>query len=352
MVKVANVEGLVARKTGKNSRTWYFRLAVPTRDQKRAGCKDIWISLRTENKAEALRALPAAMTLAEAKLSARLNAATPGAHDVNAASIAGGPAGDIARLSIKLAEAHYQLVKERDCIERAELYEKAFADQAAFFRGQFVGLPDTPYMDLLREDGEIPLSDVLTYYWWHRYEQREIKLRGALSAGDVWQALEHLDQHLARLGETISKREQRLLLARAVIRAEIDALIDIRKDNEGRYQALVSKMAADPAALGSDLCPNAGPSLSIAATDWISEKSSSSWSPRRRDACKATLALFLEIVGDRPIASYSKGDDGGRVAKSVACADGASLGATAESDRCQKPPEAATVVLRSSLEKC
>ena len=36
MVKVANVEGLVARKTGKNSRTWYFRLAVPLRDQKRA----------------------------------------------------------------------------------------------------------------------------------------------------------------------------------------------------------------------------------------------------------------------------------------------------------------------------
>ena len=37
MVRVANVEGLLARKTGKDSRTWYFRLAVPRRDQKRAG---------------------------------------------------------------------------------------------------------------------------------------------------------------------------------------------------------------------------------------------------------------------------------------------------------------------------
>jgi hypothetical protein len=40
----------------------------------------------------------------------------------------------------------------------------------------------------------------------------------------------------------------------------------------------------------------------------MAEKSSGSWSPRRKDACEATLALFLEVVGDRPIASYSKAD--------------------------------------------
>ncbi len=48
--------------------------------------------------------------------------------------------------------------------------------------------------------------------------------------------------------------------------------------------------------------------LSVCAVDWISEKSRSSWSPRRTATCKATLALFLEIVGDKPISAYTKAD--------------------------------------------
>jgi hypothetical protein len=77
MVKLANVEGLVARKTGKNSRTWYFRLAVPLRDQKRAGCKEIWQSLRTSDKATAIDRLPDAIERAKSKLAKKLNVGPP-----------------------------------------------------------------------------------------------------------------------------------------------------------------------------------------------------------------------------------------------------------------------------------
>ena len=42
-----------------------------------------------------------------------------------------------------LAEAHYVAVKEREIVQRAELFEKASADQAAFFSGNIKPLPDS-----------------------------------------------------------------------------------------------------------------------------------------------------------------------------------------------------------------
>ena len=168
MVKVANVEGLVARKTGKNSRTWYYRLAVPLRDQKRAGCKEIWQSLRTSDQAAAIERLPDAIKRAKSKLAKKLNVRAlkidaPEAPNRTLKS------DDIVRLSVKLAELHYLSVKERDFVQRAALFEKANADEKSFFEGRQVLLPCTAYMDMLLEDGERPLADFLTYYWWNHY---------------------------------------------------------------------------------------------------------------------------------------------------------------------------------------
>ena len=53
----------------------------------------------------------------------------------------------------------------------------------------------------------------------------------------------------------------------------------------------------------------------MAAADWVSEKSTSSWGARRKVACKATLGLFLEIAGDKPVSSYAKAE--ARTFKSV-----------------------------------
>ena len=120
MVKVANVEGLVARKTGKNSRTWYFRLAVPLRGQKRAGCKEIWQSLRTSDKATAIDRLPDAIERAKSKLVKKLNVG-PLKIDSREAPIRTPKSDDIARLSVKLAELHYLSVKERDFVQRVNI---------------------------------------------------------------------------------------------------------------------------------------------------------------------------------------------------------------------------------------
>ncbi len=210
---------------------------------------------------------------------------------------------DIARLSVKLAELHYLSVKERDFVQRVTLFEKAKADEKSFFEGRQVTLPPTAFMDMLLEDGERPLADFLTYYWWNYYEERTLQLRGALSVGDASEGLTYLDQHLATVGAAVTVKDQRLLLSRAIIQAEIDALSDIRKTDDSRYQALTDKAAK------TDVQPRQStPILSEAAAAWISEKSGSSWSARRKDACKATLSLFLEIVGDKPVSGYSKGD--------------------------------------------
>ncbi len=80
-------------------------------------------------------------------------------------------------------------ISERDFVDRADLFEKVRADEKAFFGGRIVALPQTPYFDMLLEDGETPLSAYLAYYWWHRHEQRIAQLRAALAAGDVSEGL-------------------------------------------------------------------------------------------------------------------------------------------------------------------
>ena len=99
------------------------------------------------------------------------------------------------------------------------------------------------------------------------------------------------------------------------MQAEIDALGDIRKADDARYRALTDQLAAEQKAAAHASPEPSEPLLSVAAEDWVSEKSTSSWSARRKDACKATLALFLEIAGDKPVSSYAKAD--ARAFKSV-----------------------------------
>lgn len=199
-------------------------------------------------------------------------------------------------------------MKRRDFLDRATLFEKASEDEKSFFDGRVVRLPNTPFMDMLLEDGKTALSDFLAYYWWNHCEQRAARLRRSLAIGDSTEGLKHLDQLLATLEVTVVGKEQRLLLGRTIVEAEIDALDDIRKVDESRHRVLMDRLAAEPQTAAQITPQHADPLLSAAAADWIAEKSVSTWSARRKDACKATLALFLEVVGDKSISGYSKAD--------------------------------------------
>jgi len=50
------------------------------------------------------------------------------------------------------------------------------------------------------------------------------------------------------------------------------------------------------------------PLLSAAAKAWLQEKQSLSLTGRRLEDCEAAVALLVEVIGDKPIASYTKGD--------------------------------------------
>jgi hypothetical protein len=222
-------------------------------------------------------------------------------------------------LSRRLYDAHYLWVKDNDFVERAELFEKALADEDAFFGGRLVRLPQTPFMFMLLEDGETPLADFLAYYWFHHHEERTKSLQVALSAGDASEGQKHLDRHLGELDVIATEQKQRIVFSRAIIQAEIDALTDIRRADESRYQALVDRIATEQAASAKPVKEPehaTGPLLSVAARGWIAEKSSTdpsqrqrrSWSLKRKATCEATLALCIAIVGDKPIDSYRKAD--------------------------------------------
>ena len=83
--------------------------------------------------------------------------------------------------------------------------------------------------------------------------------------------------------------------------AEIQALTDIKKQDDARYLAITSR-AASLSSIGKKLDATTSlPIFSVVARKWIEEKSRSAWSARRKDACEATIRLFLEILGDHSI---------------------------------------------------
>ena len=65
----------------------------------------------------------------------------------------------------------------------------------------------------------------------------------------------------------------------------------------GRRAARTAAVAAQP-----------NPLLSVANLDWISDKALGDRSPEYLEACKSSVALLIEIIGDKPVGSYSKAD--------------------------------------------
>ncbi len=302
MAGVANIEGLVQRKTGKDSRTWYYRLCVPQADRDRAGRNEIWVSLRTRDKSQAIAALPSAIKEAKAKLAKKLQVAN---GDKKPSVVASSNPDQIADVAARLSDAHYVVICEGDSIRRDNLFHLAAADELAFYKGQIVPLPNTLYMAHLSEDPETPLKETLSYYWWHVHGERVDLLKRSISAGDFSEGAKALDALSNALGLAVAQQSNRPILARAVMLAEIQALTDIKKQDDARYLAITSKTASLPSD-GEKQDATSLPVFSVVARKWIEEKSRGAWSARRKDACEATIRLFLEILGDHSIDTYKK----------------------------------------------
>ena len=307
---MAKIPGLVKRGSKFSLRTF-----VPKDIVQSYGKLEVWSTLGTSDPREAcklakLKAADMVRAFEEHRqrlTQDRASAPQKPAGD-NLTAVASPAAIDLPRLSATLAQVHYMAVKERDVVQRADLFEKASADEAAFYEGKIVPLPTTEWMTWLLSDSETPLAQILLWCWRHWHEERMARLSLALAGGDLAAFVTIAE----RLG-AVAERPLKLMLAKVLLQAEIDALADINKDDETKYAACLLKLAMATApspvpTLAAPLDDKQNPPLSKALADWIAEKSRASWTPRRKASCEATLGLFVEIVGEKRIADYAKAD--------------------------------------------
>lgn len=220
---------------------------------------------------------------------------------------------DLPRLSATLSHRHAVAVRQKELVDRAELFERAQANSTAFFKGEMRLLPDTDYWhQMVVADGERPLTATLAFCWWHWHGERIAALKSAMLGGDFTEHLVIIDQML----EAEVTKTQRVVLAKTIMQAEIEALTEIRKGDETGYAVVARAMPVDPTS--KVVADTENPLLSVAAPKWMAEKiAAGKWKPRRADSCKQTIALFIAIVGDKRLSEYGKSD--ARDYKAVLC---------------------------------
>jgi len=204
----------------------------------------------------------------------------------------------------RLAAARAYNVVEADFAHRASVFERAEADPVAFWRGDIVPAPADQmtfkgqpysYWDYLAEDPETPLETGIAYVLHKQQEQRLASMRTAYAVGNVGILRAEAKALLSGYKHDASDE---LKLLRRLMEVEIATRAVIAEEQAANIPAPTSEVKDD----------GENPLLSNAVAAWLAEKKSLVLTGRRLEDCEAAVALFLEVIGDKPIASYTKGD--------------------------------------------
>lgn len=212
----------------------------------------------------------------------------------------------------EIARRHARDVSDKEFADRAELFEATYAEPSRLWKGELVALPESRYFDHLVEDGE--LDKIVGYIVRTRAKDRIAELRRMLATGNL--------KELTAIAEERSHGidpARKLVLARLLARAEIDALVAIVA---GEPDAGIESAAVAPSTpaersdggTGAQVLVSAnhgsgGPRLSLVLADWIAEKArTNSWVEKTRDEREASVKAFIEVCGDHPVGVYAKAD--------------------------------------------
>ena len=221
-------------------------------------------------------------------------------------AVNGGPALTAAVIE-RLASSHRSQVLDRDFEKRVQAYAAAAADRDAFWRGETIPLPRPwkvrhsgwSHWDVLRTDADTPLETGVAFCLNAQRKHRLDTLKDALRVGHASLVASAAAEHLVSHAHDDAGR---LKLVRRLLEAEIDALTNILKEEVQHFPDVFS----DKPAPQSDAKEN--PLLSVAVGPWLEEKKSVDVDGRRVEDCEAAVALLTEVVGDKPMAAYTKGD--------------------------------------------
>jgi integrase len=227
----------------------------------------------------------------------------PGSPAITTPTLPPLSSGAIERL---VAEYHQQVVAD-DFAERVDTLNRAKSDPDAFWAGKIIAPPKdrmkfrgkpTSYWDDLRLDPETPLEIGVAYaLHWHRLE-RLTAAKGALKIGDLSEVGTLVDRTLAGSPACAASR---LALCRRLLEARIGALGAIIADEPTQ---LLNLRALEP----NNPNDAEDPLLSVAVPAWLEEKRAVELTDRRIEDCEAAVDLLLEVIGDKPLSKYTKGD--------------------------------------------
>jgi hypothetical protein len=286
----------------RHSNLWQHRIFVPADLRQHYKGKAVLgaVSLHTSDLAEANSRARKRVAQYETEFDALRNGGEKSSPN-------GGKVPLTPRLIETLAQRHRGAIVDTDFADSAGAYTKAVANPLAFWRGEIVPVPEAHLLthcgwtawDMLREDEHASLEAGVAFLLNARRKIRVEALRQALRVGNVGLMVSTADDLLSGYQSDAGKR---LTLIKRLMEVELGALAQIL-DKEAVHFPGVFDDGTDVAEDGAE-----NPLLSVATKAWIAEKSSLDLTPRRIEDCQAAVSLFTEVVGDKPIGNYSKGD--------------------------------------------
>jgi len=286
----------------KGSAVWQHRIYIPNDLRSLYGGKDALPakSLGTRNLSEANRLARLRAAEFEREFSARREAQS-GKDNAICVGASRGVSNEVIE---RLAAGHASKVVAQDFADRVTIFARASAEPEAFWRGEIIPEPDDwehfggrfySYWAHLKAVPEPPLDTGVAYALQMERQARLATLKQAYAIGKVEGLFPETDALLAPYQHD---EADRLRLVRRLMEVEIAARTAIAEEQAENIPPPTSECEDD----------KENPLLSAAAKSWLAEKKTLNLTARRLEDCEAALALFVEVIGDKPVAKYTKGD--------------------------------------------
>lgn len=284
---------------------FYHRVKVPSDIRRFHGKQIEQRSLGTRDFREALRRLPAIVVEVDRLFSAlRLEHAerlTPDAED----------AGETKPVAInikRVAAAYARAIEAEEFARRAVAFKTAHANLHGYLRTLDDGIAGSHYLNDLAASGNVLAVLDLTHR--ERVEQRLAIVRRSWRIGDFESYIAAASDHAPELAS-----QDQAVLIKAMIAAEIKVLESWQTDSETPCNPDTVKTMSAVASGHGSVCDTPTPKQAdvpfmseIAEECFADIGREKKWTAKTEAARRAHIALCIEIIGDKPLNTYTQTD--------------------------------------------
>jgi len=209
----------------------------------------------------------------------------------------------------RICDQHYRKVTDQHFAWRNGVQKKARADVEGFFEGNYIPLPTTEWYLTFFE--ELSPEQTLVVCIREATKARLSAIERALEIGDSSMGEAAADEVLSSHSLTVNDGD-RLVLIRRLMETEAQALSDFLDRYRERYEKIVLKYSAGPLpdtmgpGTGSDTPTDPGPHLESLIPKFLAEGKRAGLALKTTKGDNADLREFIQIVGNRPVRTYTK----------------------------------------------